>query len=80
MISRHLGNHFDLSRVESPQISILDQVVGMPVMTVVTDVHADIVKQRGVLQPFTFPVGESVHTTRLIEYAERKARDLLRMR
>ncbi len=79
MIARHQGNHFDLARIESPQISILDQVIGMAVMAVVADVHADIVEERSVFQPFAFAVSESVHATRLIEYAERKTRDLLRM-
>ena len=79
MISRHQRNYFDLPWIEPAQISILDQVIGMPVMTVIADVHADVVEERRVFQPFTLLVAKSVHATRLIEYAQGKACDLLRM-
>src|SRR6266542_555138 len=44
MISRHQRDDLDLSGVEAAQITILDQVVRMPVMPVVADVHADVVQ------------------------------------
>jgi hypothetical protein len=69
MIPRHQRNHFDLPWIESTQISILDQVVRMPVMTIVADVDADVVEQRGILEPFALPIAKPVHAPRLIEYA-----------
>lgn len=79
MISRHECNHLDLAWIESAQISILDQVIRMSVMAIVADVYADIVEQRGVLQPFTLLVAKAMDTTCLIENTERQPRDLLRV-
>jgi hypothetical protein len=79
MVSRDQRGDLDLLRVETPQISILDQVVGMAVVALVTDVDADVMQQRGELEPLPLAISQPVDTTRLVENAERKPRDLLRM-
>ena len=65
------------SRLETAQITILDQVVGMTMMPIVADVHADVVQKRGILEPFPFPIAEAVDAPRLIEDAQREPRHLL---
>src|SRR3979409_1632825 len=39
------GDDLNLIRIEAPQIPILDQIVGVLVMALVTDVDADIVQE-----------------------------------
>ena len=41
-------------------------------MAVVGDVHADVVQQRRVFQPFALAIGQRVHAARLVEEAERR--------
>jgi len=79
MVSRDQRDDLDFLRIEAAQISILDQVVGMTVMTIVTDVYADIVKECRDLEPFSLAVAKAVDAARLVKNAERQARDLLRM-
>jgi hypothetical protein len=43
VVSRDKRDDLDFLWVEAPQISILDQVVRVAVMTVVADVYADVV-------------------------------------
>ena len=79
MVAGNEGDGLDLLRIEAAQIAVLDQVVGMPVMALVADVHADIVQQRAVFEPVTLVVAETMHATRLIEHGQRQARHVLRM-
>src|SRR3990170_3383290 len=51
----------------------------LPVVTVVADVHADVVEQRRVLEPFAFAGREPMDASRLIEDAQRQPGHLLRM-
>ena len=53
--------------IEAAQIAVLDQVIRVPVMTLVADVHADVVQQRAVLEPVALAIAEAVHAARLIE-------------
>src|SRR5918993_5413970 len=46
VVSRHQRDDLDLLRLEASQAAILDQVIRMPMVAVVTDVHADILQQR----------------------------------
>ena len=69
----------DFLGLEAPQIAVLDQIVRVFVVALVADVRADVVEQRGVLEPFTFPVGQSVHAARLLENRDREARDVIGM-
>ena len=70
MISGDEGNCFDLIRLESPQVSILNQVIGVLVMPFVRDVHADVVQQGSILQPLPLAIGQPMEASGLLE--ERK--------
>jgi hypothetical protein len=50
MVAGDERNDLDFARLEATEVAMLDQVVGMAVMTLVTDVHANIVQQRAVLE------------------------------
>jgi hypothetical protein len=67
MISRDQRNNLRLLRLEAPQISILDQVIGMFVMARIADMAPDIMEQRGKLEPFALAIAEPVYSARLIE-------------
>ena len=67
VIARDERNRLDHVGLETAQIAVLDQVVRMPVVTLVADVHADVVQERGVLQPLALAVGERVRAPRGIE-------------
>ena len=56
VISCEQRHDLDLERIEPAQIAVLDQILRMPMMLLVRDVHADVVQQRPVLEPFPFPV------------------------
>ena len=47
MVTRDERHRVDLIGLESPEITILDQIVRMPVMTLVADMRADVVEERG---------------------------------
>ena len=79
MVSRDERDNLDLLRIETPQISILDQVVGMAVVALVTDVNADIVQQGGEFEPLALAISQPMDAARLVENAERQPGDLLRM-
>ena len=79
MVAGDEGDDLDLLRIEAAQIAVLDQVVGMPVMALVADVHADIVQQRAVFEPVALAVAETMHATRLIENGQRQPRHVLRV-
>jgi hypothetical protein len=69
----------DLLGIEAAEIAVLDQVVRVPVMALVADVHADVVQQRAVLEPLAFAIGQAVHAPGLIEDRQRQPCDLLRV-
>jgi hypothetical protein len=70
-------DRLDFIRLEAAQIAVLDQIVRVLVVSLVADVHADVVKNRGVLQPLALAIGQAMDGTRLIEEADREARDML---
>jgi hypothetical protein len=70
------GDRLDLFGIEAAQIAILDQIVRMTMMALVADVHADVVQERRVLEPFALAIGEAVNGARLIEERRREPRDL----
>lgn len=49
-------------------------------MPLIADVHADVVQERGVLEPFPLLRAEAVFRRQLIEQLEAEARHLLRVR
>ena len=51
----------------------------MLVVALVADVDADVVQDRGELEPFALAVGEPVHDARLVEELRREPGDLLRV-
>jgi hypothetical protein len=67
MIPRNEGDCFDLVRLEPPQIVVPDEIVRMFMMPLVADVHADVVEQRRVLEPFAFAIRQSVDAARVVE-------------
>jgi hypothetical protein len=58
--------------MEPAQVAVLDQVVGMLVVSREADVTANVMHQRRIFQPFALAVRESVNRARLIEEGERK--------
>ena len=48
-------------------------------MALVADVRADVMKERGVLEPLPFAIGQAVHGPRLLEDGQRQARYLVRV-
>jgi hypothetical protein len=67
MILRNEGNGFDLVRLEAPQVVVPDEIVRVFVMPLVADVHADVVEQRRVLEPFALAIRQSVDAARVVE-------------
>ena len=57
----------DLGGVEAAQIAVANQVVRVFVVTLVADVHADVMEQRGVFEPLAFMIGQGVDAARLFE-------------
>jgi len=48
-------------------------------MTLVADVDANVVEERGIFEPFALAVGEAVHAACLIEQRQGEPRDLVRV-
>src|SRR5580698_7229358 len=67
MIPGNEGDCLDLVRLEAAQVAVLDEVVGVLVVLLVTDMDADVVQERGVLEPLALPVREAVDAARLLE-------------
>ena len=61
------------SRLEAAQIAVLDQVVRVLVVTLVADVHADVVEQRRVFEPLALAIGQAVDAARLRRTARARA-------
>ncbi|OLC50148.1 MAG: hypothetical protein AUH43_05870 [Acidobacteria bacterium 13_1_40CM_65_14] len=79
VIARHERDRFDLLRLEPAEIAVPDQIAGVFVVALIADVNADVMEDRGELQPLALAIGQTVNRTRLIEQCNREARDLLRM-
>jgi hypothetical protein len=79
MIPCHQREDLDFFRLEASQIAVLDQIVRMFVVTLVTDVHADVVQDRSVLEPLTLAIGQAVDGARLIEQRHRQPGHLVRV-
>jgi hypothetical protein len=79
VIARDERDRLDLLRLEPSKIAVLDQIVRVPVVALVADVHADVVEQRAILEPVPFSIPETVHAARLIEDRERQPSDVLGM-
>ena len=67
VIPRDERHGFDLVGLETAEVAVPDQVVGVLVMPFVADMHTDVVQQRGILQPFALTVRQPVDAARLIE-------------
>ena len=76
MIAREERDDLDLFGSEAAQIAVLDQVVGMAMVALVADVHADVVQERRVLEPFPLAIPELVDGPRLVEDREGDLGDL----
>jgi len=60
-------NRLDFVWFEAAQIAVLDQVVRVTMMPLVTDVHARVVENRRIFQPFALFVGHAVDGACAIE-------------
>ena len=49
----------------------------MLVMAFVADVHADVVQNRGVFEPFPLAIGQPVNRARLVEQGDGQPRHVL---
>ena len=76
MIPGHQRQHLYLFRLEPAQVSVLDEVIRVFVMAHVADVDADVMQERGKLQPLALAVGEAMNRLRLIEQRYRETSDL----
>ena len=61
MIAGDERDDFDLLRIETAQIAVLDQVVRVPVVPLVADVDADVVQHGAEFEPLALAIAESVH-------------------
>jgi hypothetical protein len=77
MITRDQGDGLDLVRLEPAEVAVPDQVVGMLVMTLVADVDADVMQERGIFEPLTLAIGQTMDPACLVEQADCQARHLL---
>jgi hypothetical protein len=69
----------DLVGFEPAEITVLDQVIGMLVVLLVTDVNAAVVKNRRVLKPLALAIGETVDATGAVEEKRRELGDVVRV-
>ena len=79
VVPGHERDDLDLFRIETAQISILDQIVRMLVMPLVADVDADVVEQGGIFEPFPLAIGQAVDDARLVEQSDGEPCHLLRV-
>ncbi len=77
MIARDEGDCFDFVRFEAAKVAVLDEVVRMLVMAPVADMDADVVQDRGILEPLTLAIGQAVNRAGLVEERGGQARDVL---
>jgi hypothetical protein len=67
VIARNQREDFNLGGIEPAQVAVANQIVGVFVVTLVADVHADVVQQRGVLEPLAFAIGQGMDPAGLFE-------------
>ena len=79
MIPGDERHRVDFVWLETAQIAVLDQVVGVLVVPLVGNVDANVVKERRVFEPLALAIGERVDAPRLIEECDRQARHLRRV-
>ena len=79
MVAGDEGDRLDLVGLEAAQIAVLHEVIRVFVMALVADMDADVVEDRGVLEPFPLAIGQPVNGARLVEQAGGDSRDLLRV-
>jgi hypothetical protein len=79
MAARRLRDDLDLERVETQQLGVLDQIVGMTVVAIVVDDTADIVQQSGMLEQLARLRSGFERRCRGVENFERQARYLRAM-
>jgi hypothetical protein len=60
-------NRFDLVGLEAAEIAVLDQIVGMAMVTFVADVDAGIMQDGRIFEPLALFVGHPVDGARPIE-------------
>jgi len=77
MIPGDERDRLDLVGFESAEVAVLHEVVRMLVMALVADVHADVVENGGVLQPFPLAIGQPVNRARLVEQGDGQPRHVL---
>jgi hypothetical protein len=77
MIAGDQRDRLDLVGFESAEVAVLHEIVRMFVMALVADVHADVVQDRGILEPFPLAVGQSVNRACLVEQGHGQPRDVL---
>ncbi len=79
VIARGQCDDLDLAWFEAAQAAVANDVGRVPVVILVTDVHADVMQQGAELEPFALAIAEPVNRARLIEQRERELRDLARV-
>src|SRR5688500_8754908 len=79
VIPRHQRDDLRFRRLETPQMTVLDEVVRVLVMPRIADVRADVMQQRRELEPLALAIGEAMDAARLIEDRQRESRDLTRV-
>jgi hypothetical protein len=79
MVPSDKGDRIDFLGLKPAKVAVLDEVVGVLMMVLVTDMDADVVQQGGVLEPFPLAIREGMHASRLIEDGDGQTRHLARV-
>ena len=75
MVSRDKRDDINLLGLEPPQITVADQVLRVPVVALVADVDAHVMKEARILQPLSFGVAKAVNASGLVEHRQAELRD-----
>jgi hypothetical protein len=76
MVTSDLGDDLDLFAVKAQQLAVGDEIVGVALVVAVADVVADVVHERGELEPLPRLLRQGEITHELIEQAQSEARDM----
>src|SRR5260370_11035805 len=76
VVAGEVGDDLDLGRIEAGEAGVGDQVVGVLVVVAVVDRVADVVQQRGVLEPLALAAAKAVQRGGDGEQAQREPRRL----
>jgi hypothetical protein len=79
MVARDERYRLDFVGFESAQIAVLHQVIRVLVMAFIADVHADVMEDGRVLEPFALAVGQAVDGAGLVEERHGQTPDMLRV-